>query len=156
MSMEDVRSQGYSRNNPWPDRILFTRVINVAETEQIECDDVRRRSAAYIDRELCAQARPAIATHIDECDGCRAHIAEEDQVKDMFAQVIARLGSIDVLINNAGIQKPTASHEIDIADFDRVLGVNLRGAFLCSREAIRHFLSRAGGGVILNNSSVHE
>jgi glucose 1-dehydrogenase len=42
-----------------------------------------------------------------------------------------------------------------MSDFDRVLNVNLRGAFLCSRAAIRHFL-QAGGGVIVNNSSVHE
>ena len=44
----------------------------------------------------------------------------------------------------------------EMTDFDRVLGVNLRGAFLCARQAVRHFLSRPGGGVILNNSSVHE
>ena len=59
-------------------------------------------------------------------------------------------------MNNAGIQKPRASHEMEVADFDRVLAVNLRGPFLCAREAIRHFLARGGGGVILNNSSVHE
>jgi glucose 1-dehydrogenase len=43
-----------------------------------------------------------------------------------------------------------------MADFDRILGVNLRGAFVCSRAAIRHFLERGGGGAIVNNSSVHE
>ena len=43
-----------------------------------------------------------------------------------------------------------------MSDFDRVLGVNLRGAFLCAREALRHFVARGGGGVIVNNSSVHE
>jgi glucose 1-dehydrogenase len=59
-------------------------------------------------------------------------------------------------VNNAGIQKPCPSHELESADFDRVIAVNLRGPFLCAREAIRHFLSRPGGGVILNNSSVHE
>ena len=74
----------------------------------------------------------------------------------MFNNVIGALGRIDVLVNNAGIQKATPSHEIELADFDRVLNVNLRGAFLCAREAIRHFLERGGGGVILNNSSVHE
>jgi len=45
---------------------------------------------------------------------------------------------------------------MEAADFDRVLGVNLRGPFLCSREALRHFLKQGRGGVILNNSSVHE
>src|SRR5947207_1938456 len=85
----------------------------------------------------------------------QADVSQEDQVQSMFAKTIGALGSLDVLVNNAGIQKPCPSHELAAADFDRVMGVNLRGPFLCSREAIRHFLSR-GGGVILNNSSVHE
>ena len=55
-----------------------------------------------------------------------------------------------------GIQKPAPSEDSLTEDFDRILGVNLRGCYLCSREAIRHFLSRPGGGVIVNNSSVHE
>ena len=86
----------------------------------------------------------------------QADVSQEDQVRAMFATVLDTFGSLDVLVNNAGIQKPCPSHEIDAADFDRILGVNLRGPFLCAREAIRHFLSRPGGGVILNNSSVHE
>lgn len=95
------------------------------------------------------------------CPDCQATIiqadvAKEDQVEAMFAKAIETFGSIDILVNNAGIQKPAASHEIETADFDRVLGVNLRGAFFCARAAIRHFLSHGRGGVILNNSSVHE
>jgi glucose 1-dehydrogenase len=93
--------------------------------------------------------------------GCRdlivqADISKEDQVRDLFRRVIQEFGSVDVLVNNAGIQKAAPSHEVELSDFDRVLNVNLRGAFLCSREAIRHFLTRGSGGVILNNSSVHE
>lgn len=86
----------------------------------------------------------------------QADVSQEDQVKAMFAAVLQNFGRLDVLVNNAGIQKPCPSHEIELADFDRVLGVNVRGPFLCAREALRHFLSRPGGGVILNNSSVHE
>src|SRR5262249_7327012 len=86
----------------------------------------------------------------------QADVADETQVKAMFAKVIQEFGTLDVLVNNAGIQKVGPSHEIETSDFDRVLAVNLRGPFLCSREAIRHFLSRGGGGVIVNNSSVHE
>jgi glucose 1-dehydrogenase len=86
----------------------------------------------------------------------QADVSQEDQVKAMFMTVIDSFGSLDVLINNAGVQKACPSHEIEAADFDRILGVNVRGPFLCAREAIRHFLSRGGGGVILNNSSVHE
>jgi len=86
----------------------------------------------------------------------QADVSNENQVKEMFTRVLAEFGRLDVLINNAAIQKVAASQEIEMADFDRVLNVNIRGPFLCSREAIRHFLSRPGGGVILNNSSVHE
>jgi len=86
----------------------------------------------------------------------QADVSNEDQVKAMFGKTLEALGRLDVLVNNAGIQKPCPSHEIETADFDRILGVNLRGPFLCAREALRHFLSRPGGGVILNNSSVHE
>jgi glucose 1-dehydrogenase len=86
----------------------------------------------------------------------QADVSKEDEVRQMITKTIEAFGRLDVLINNAGIQKPAASHEIETADFDRILAVNLRGPFLCSREAIRHFLSRPGGGVILNNSSVHE
>ena len=86
----------------------------------------------------------------------QANIAEEAEVHAMFANAVEAFGAVDILVNNAGIQKPAESHDIDMADFDQVLGVNLRGAFLCSREAIRHFLSRNAAGVILNNSSVHQ
>ena len=86
----------------------------------------------------------------------QADVSKEDEVKAMFSAVLAKMGRVDVLVNNAGIQKPCPSDQLDMADFDRVISVNLRGAFLCAREALRHFLSREGGGVILNNSSVHE
>src|SRR5579863_3657698 len=83
-------------------------------------------------------------------------VADEAQVKKVFRETIEAFGSLDILINNAGIQMPCASHEIKTADFDRIIGVNLRGAFFCAREAIQHFLARGKGGVIVNNSSVHE
>jgi glucose 1-dehydrogenase len=86
----------------------------------------------------------------------QADVSDEAQFKAIVGQVIEEFGSLDVLVNNAGVQKPAASHEIEASDFDRILSVNLRGPFLCSREAIRHFLARGKGGVILNNSSVHE
>jgi glucose 1-dehydrogenase len=86
----------------------------------------------------------------------QADVADEQQVKHMFATVLEQFGRLDILVNNSGIQKPSPSDQLEMADFDRIIGVNLRGAFLCAREAIRHFLSRDASGVIVNNSSVHE
>ena len=86
----------------------------------------------------------------------RADVSQEDEVLAMFNDTLAAFGRLDILINNAGIVTSSPSHELSAAEYDRVVGVNLRGAFLCSREAIKHFLSRPGGGVIVNNSSVHQ
>ena len=86
----------------------------------------------------------------------QADISKEDDVHALFETVVSEFGSLDILVNNAGIQHAASSHEIQLADFDRVLNVNLRGAFLCAREGIRHFLGNGKSGVILNNSSVHE
>ncbi|RXE57210.1 sugar dehydrogenase [Methanoculleus taiwanensis] len=93
--------------------------------------------------------------------GCRemvvkANVADETAVARIFGEVIDAWGRLDILVNNAGIQKTSPTEEVTAADYDKVLGVNLRGAFLCAREAIRHFLSRDGGGIIINNSSVHQ
>ncbi|HVW86520.1 MAG TPA: glucose 1-dehydrogenase [Bryobacteraceae bacterium] len=86
----------------------------------------------------------------------RADVSDERQVIAMIDRVIGEFGRLDVLINNAGIQKESPSDQLSLEDFDRVIGVNLRGPFLCSREVLKHFLSRPGGGTIVNNSSVHE
>ena len=86
----------------------------------------------------------------------KGDVSDEQQVIKMFETVIKKFGSLDILINNSGIQKPVESHLLEMSDFDQILGVNLRGAFICSREALRHFLERGIKGVIVNNSSVHE
>ncbi|HII39941.1 MAG TPA: SDR family oxidoreductase [Thermoplasmata archaeon] len=86
----------------------------------------------------------------------QANVSDEEDVKRMFATVLRSWARLDILVNNAGIQKAVPSQELTLEDFNRVLDVDLRGTFLCSREAIRHYLSRPGGGVIVNDSSVHE
>jgi glucose 1-dehydrogenase len=86
----------------------------------------------------------------------KGNIADEKQVLDMFKTVLAAFGTLDILINNSGIQAPHASDELTTDEFDRILNVNLRGTFICSREAIKHWLSRGAAGSIVNNSSVHE
>ena len=86
----------------------------------------------------------------------RGDVSKEDDVVRMFEEAVDQLGSLDVLVNNAGIQISRPSHELSAADFDKVLAVNLRGSFLCAREAIKHFLAEEKPGVIVNVSSVHQ
>ncbi len=93
----------------------------------------------------------------------RCDVSREDQVQAMFARAIAELGTVDILVNNAGLQKDARFHEMSVADWDLVMGVNLRGQFLCAREAVREFLRRGirpevsvAAGKIVCVSSVHE
>ena len=83
-------------------------------------------------------------------------VSNEDDVVRMVADAVEGLGGIDVLVNNAGIQISRPTEELSSEDFDRVLGVNLRGSFMCAREAIRHFLAEEKPGSIINISSVHQ
>jgi glucose 1-dehydrogenase len=83
-------------------------------------------------------------------------VSVEEDVVRMVGETIERLGGLDILVNNAGIQISRPSDQLSSADFDRVLAVNLRGAFLCARQAIRHFLAEDKRGSIVNVSSVHQ
>jgi glucose 1-dehydrogenase len=83
-------------------------------------------------------------------------VSSEGDVVRMVERAAGELGGLDVLVNNAGIQLSRPSEELSSADFDKVLAVNLRGAFLCAREAIRRFLAAGTPGAIVNVSSVHQ
>lgn len=86
----------------------------------------------------------------------QADVSQQDTILAMFQQVVDTWGGFDILINNAGIQMEQASHEVETDAFDKVIDVNLRGSYLCAREAIQHFLQQERKGTIINVSSVHE
>jgi glucose 1-dehydrogenase len=93
----------------------------------------------------------------------QADVSDEAQVQAMFAAAVREFGTVDILVSNAGIQKDAPFHEMTVAQWDTVMNVNLRGAFLCSREAVREFLRRGmrpdvsvAAGKIIFISSVHE
>lgn len=83
-------------------------------------------------------------------------VSREDDVVNMVEQAAGELGGLDVLVNNAGIQISRPSEELSAKDFDTVLAVNLRGSFMCAREAIKRFLEAGSPGVVINISSVHQ
>ena len=93
----------------------------------------------------------------------KADVSDEDQVMRMFARMMAEFGTIDVLVNNAGLQQDAAFENLTLKQWNKVLGVNLTGQFLCAREAVREFKRRGvqadvscSAGKILCISSVHE
>lgn len=82
-------------------------------------------------------------------------VSNQAQVQSLIDATTQQFGRLDVLVNNAGIPgESRPAHELDPADFERVLAVNLRGPFLCARAAIPHFLKQ-GGGVIVNIASTY-
>jgi glucose 1-dehydrogenase len=86
----------------------------------------------------------------------KANVSKAEDVAAMFEAVLSTFGGLDILINNAGMQIQGASHEIPLEQVDKMIDINMRGAYLCARQAITHFLSQQKPGVIVNDSSVHE
>ncbi len=78
----------------------------------------------------------------------RADVTQEADVVALFDAVERGLGPLDVLVNNAGIQRPQAITDMSVADWDRMMAVHLRGDFLCSREAARRMMPRKRGWII--------
>lgn len=96
-----------------------------------------------------------------ERDGARAFawaadVSSPAAVTAMIDEVVRRFGRIDILVNNAGIEQRAPLLEIDERSWDLVLGVNLKGVFLCAQAAARQMIRQGEGGRIVNISSVHE
>jgi glucose 1-dehydrogenase len=83
-------------------------------------------------------------------------ISKEDDVGRAFGSAHESLGGLDLLVNNAGIERPFELVDMPLEWWQRVIDVNLTGTFLCSREAARIMLRDKVGGVIVNITSVHE
>jgi glucose 1-dehydrogenase len=114
-----------------------------------------------------AERAQALAAEI-EAKGRRAlaicaDVADETQVDAMFRDAIAGFGTLDIVVNNAGLQQDAPFHQMTLAQWNRVMAVNLTGQFLCARAGVREFRRRGvrpetscAAGKILCISSVHE
>lgn len=83
----------------------------------------------------------------------RSDVTEEGEVSRLFGQVLEKFGRLDLLVNNAGAFDGGPLDELSVEAWDRVLAVNLRAPFLCTREAMR-IMKRQGGGRIINIGSI--
>lgn len=94
---------------------------------------------------------------------CKADVSKEEEVQAMFQTMYKEFGTIDILVNNSGLQKDSSFVDMTLSDWQKVIDVNLTGQFLCAREAAREFLKRGvvpdrsiAAGKIICMSSVHE
>jgi len=102
------------------------------------------RSAESVASEIRKLERKALALQVD--------VSSRASIKKMFSQVLETFSRIDVLVNNAGILQQKPFMKLSEADWDRIMDVNLKGAFLCS-QAVFPIMQRQGGGRIINISS---
>ncbi len=84
----------------------------------------------------------------------KTDVSEESQVARMVQRTVEHFGGLDILVNNAGIHIPGGSQDISIADWDKVVGINLRGVFMTTKLAIPH-LKKSKFGRIIQIASVH-
>ena len=93
----------------------------------------------------------------------KADVSKEDQVQAMFQRMFEEFGTIDILINNAGLQRDAPFEQMTLEQWNTVISINLTGQFLCAREAVREFKRRGvvpevscAAGKVICISSVHE
>lgn len=108
------------------------------------------------DQEGGEEAASFIREQGGEAVAVQADVAKEEDTKRLFKEAIEHFGKVDALINNAGFSIDSPSHQLSLDDWNKVLNVNLTGAFLGSREAISHMLENEIKGTIINISSVHQ
>ncbi|MBZ8178720.1 SDR family oxidoreductase [Oscillatoria salina] len=114
-----------------------------------------KSEALQVVEEIEAEGGVAIALQAD--------VSDENAVQQMFAEMFAAFGTIDILVNNAGMQKDANLVDMSLADWQKVINVNLGGTFICAREAAKEFIRRGviserscAAGKIIFMSSVHD
>jgi glucose 1-dehydrogenase len=127
----------------------------------------RAGAAVAVNYRSTPDAARALVADIERAGGravaVQGDVSREADVERIFAETVARFGTVDILVSNAGIQKDAAFKDLSLADWQKVIDVNLTGYFLCARAAVREFLrrglrpeiSRAAGKIVFV-SSVHE
>ena len=117
------------------------------------CRVLGEAGATVVAADVRLDAAEAVASEVHGAGGKAAalslDVVDERAAAAAVNETLAQFGSLDVLVNNAGTDRTVAFDELSVADWDRVVGVNLRGPFLMSRTAFP-VMRRAGGGAIVN------
>ncbi len=129
------------------------RGIGLATAERLAED-----GAAVAICDLAADAAESAAAQVALRTGVRAigigcDVSDEESVDAMTARVLAELGGLDILVNNAGVTRDNLLFKMTAADWDLVMGVHLRGAFLCTRAAQRHMVPQRFGKIVSLSST---
>lgn len=124
-----------------------TCVVLAREGASVAVTDTLSKEGKEVVKEIRASGGVAEFWHLD--------VSDEKEVKETMSEVYKKFGRIDILVNNAGIagiSKPT--DEITESEWDKVMGVNVKGVFFCTKHVLP-FLRLSGGGSIVNLSSIY-
>ena len=105
------------------------------------------------DGEARDAARAIAEKHGRRAVGYHADVSDQPAIQNLVAAAVAELGSIDILVNNAGINVRMPTTELPLAEWQRVLDINLNGPFICTQAVVPHMLARKWGRII-NMSSI--
>lgn len=103
-----------------------------------------------------ADAEKEITSAGGKCLAVAADVSKPDQVKNLIDETVKTFGKLDIVVNNAGIEKKIAFVDYPLEEFQKILDVNLIGPFLVSQAAARQMIQQGKGGRLINISSVHE
>lgn len=85
----------------------------------------------------------------------KADVANEEDVKNLFAETVRQYGKVDVVFANAGINIEGDVDTLDSKDWQKIIDINLNGVFYCNKYAVQQFKKQGTGGAIVNNGSIH-
>lgn len=100
------------------------------------------------------EAAKAAESKLNNTKAFKVDVSDEKQVEEMVAKAVSEFGGVDILVNNAGIYPEKPVLDSSLADFEKVLAINLKGAFLCAKAAAKQMIAQGRGGRIINITSI--
>jgi NAD(P)-dependent dehydrogenase (short-subunit alcohol dehydrogenase family) len=145
-----------ARNDRFTDKVVFitgaASGIGRAAALAFAAEGAR---VAILDRSADAleEVKTSVKNAGAEVMAIACDVSSPEQVQAAVRQIVDRFGRLDVAFNNAGVENKAAPvHEIDLAEWDRILGINLGGTFVCMKHELAQMVKQ-GGGVVVNTSS---
>ena len=124
-----------------------TAILMASEGAAVVVTDVLDSQGQNVVDEICRAGGAVTYFHLD--------VRDERQIAEVFEKVKIKFGPVTVLVNNAGVAGPNKpTHEVTSEDWDRLMEINVRGAFLCTKYAVPDMI-RVGNGSIINLSSIY-
>ena len=133
-----------------------TQGIGLGIAERLAKEGADIIIAGRVEDERSAAAAEQVQAHGRRVCVLAGDISDVATCRYLITEGVAQMGSIDILINNAGVEKPAPFWEMTEAHFDRTMSVNLKGAFFTAQAFVQHLRDTGRGGKIINISSVHE